>query len=153
MRGLAEGRIAILATDHAPHTLAEKAQPYEQAPSGLPLVQHALQCALERVHAGQLSLETVVERFCHAPAILFGVGQRGYLREGYHADLTLVDLDATQECRREDVLSKCGWSPFEGYTFRSRVAATWVNGHLAWDGAKLDDSVLGQRLDLGRGRD
>ena len=153
VRGLAEGRIAILATDHAPHTLAEKEQPYEQAPAGLPLVQHALQCALERVHAGELSLETVVERFCHAPAILFGVGERGYLREGFHADLTLVDLDSAQACRRADVLSKCGWSPFEGYTFRSRVAATWVNGHLAWDGAKLDDSVLGQRLSLSRGRD
>ena len=150
---LADGRLTILATDHAPHTLAEKEQPYEQAPAGLPLVQHALQCALERVHDNQMTVETIVDRYCHAPAIVFGVRERGYVREGFHADLTLVDYGRPQEVRRADVLSRCGWSPFEGYTFRSSVAATWVNGHLAFRDGRLDDSVLGQRLALARGRD
>jgi dihydroorotase len=153
IEGLADGRLTILATDHAPHTLAEKEQPYEQAPAGLPLVQHALQCVLERVHDGRMTVETVVDRYCHAPAIVFGVRERGYVREGFHADLVLVDFERPQAIRREDVLSKCGWSPFEGCTFRSSVAATWVNGHLAWRDGRLDDSVPGQRLALVRGRD
>jgi dihydroorotase len=152
-RALTEGRIDVLATDHAPHTIAEKALPYEQAPSGLPLVQDVLQAALECVREGSLSLETVVQRVCHAPALLFGVRERGYLREGYHADLVLVDPDKPDTRREEDVLSKCGWSPFEGTTFSSTVDATWVNGHLAWHEGKLDDSVLGQALECTRGRD
>lgn len=151
-RALAEGVIDVLATDHAPHTAAEKALPYEQAPAGLPLVQHCLQVALERVHAGDFSLEVLVERACHAPAALFGVHERGHLREGWWADLTLVDMAASQTVRAEDVLSKVGWSPFEGETFRSRIAATWVNGHLAWDGERLDDSRLGMPLEIRRGR-
>ncbi len=153
VQGLAEGRLSILATDHAPHTLQEKQQPYDTAPSGLPLVQHALQCALERVFDGQLTLATLVERFCHAPAKLFGVAERGYLREGYWADLALVDLKRPSPCRREDVLSKCGWSPFEGYTFRASPVATWINGHLAWHEGRSDDSRLGQRLTITRNRD
>jgi dihydroorotase len=153
IRALGDGRLDVLATDHAPHTWDEKQQPYEQAPAGLPLVQHCLQVALERVHAGDFTLETLVERACHAPAVLFGVRERGYLREGYAADLVLVDLDRPQRVRREDVLSKCGWTPFDGETLRSSIAATFVNGHLAWDGEKLDDSVLGQRLQCDRGRE
>jgi dihydroorotase len=152
-RALQDGTLDILATDHAPHTLTEKQQPYEQAPSGLPLVQHCLQAALDRVKAGELTLETLVARACHAPAIVFGVRERGYLREGYWADLTLIDLDAAQTVVRAEVLSKCGWSPFEGHTFGARIAATWVNGHLAWHEGRLDDSVLGQRLMIDRGRD
>ena len=153
VRALADGTIDVLATDHAPHTVEEKAQAYEQAPSGLPLVQHHLQVALERVHDGDLTLETLVERACHAPAVLFGVRERGFIREGWHADLVLVDLAAPMYVRREELLSKCGWSPFEGEKLRSTVVATWVNGHRAWFDGRLDDTVLGQRVELARGRD
>jgi dihydroorotase len=147
---LNDGRIDILATDHAPHTLEEKAQGYEKAPSGLPLVQFVLQCALERFFDGQLPLETLVERAMHAPAKRFGVRDRGFLREGACADLTLIDLHKPQTVRREDVISKCGWSPFEGTRFRSSIAATWVNGHLAWHEGRLDDAQLGQRIEFDR---
>jgi dihydroorotase len=147
---LRDGRIDVLATDHAPHTLEEKSQPYEKAPSGLPLVQFVLQCALERWFDGQLPLELIVERSAHAPAKLFNVSERGFIREGYWADLTLIDPAAPQTVTRESVISKCGWSPFEGTTFRSSVAATWVNGHLAWNAGKLDDSQLGRRLTFDR---
>jgi len=149
-RALAEGRIDVLATDHAPHTLAEKEQPYEQAPSGLPLVQSVLQCALERVFDGELPLELIVEKTSHAPAMLFGVKERGFLREGYFADLALIDLAKPHTVVRPEVLSKCGWSPFEGLTFRSTIDATWVNGHLAWHDGTLDDRQLGQRLEFAR---
>ena len=147
---LKTGRIDVLATDHAPHTWEEKQQSYEKAPSGLPLVQFVLQCALERWFDGQLPIELIVEKTAHASAKLFGVRDRGFIREGYCADLTMIDLQAPQTVRREDVISKCGWSPFEGYTFRSSIAATWVNGHLAWNGGKLDDAQLGQRLEFNR---
>ncbi len=147
---LRDGRIDVLATDHAPHTLEEKSQPYEKAPSGLPLVQFVLQCALERWFDGQLPLELIVERTAHAPAKLFNVSERGFIREGYWADLTLIDTAAPQPVTRESVISKCGWSPFEGTTFRSSVAATWVNGHLAWNDGKLDDTQLGRRLEFAR---
>jgi dihydroorotase len=150
IEALKSGRIDVLATDHAPHTLAEKEQPYEKAPSGLPLVQSVLQCALERYFDGHLPLELIVEKTAHASAKLFGIRERGFLREGYWADLALIDLNAPQLVRREDVLSKCGWSPFEGTTFRSTIAATWVNGHLAWNDGKLDDAQLGRRLEFAR---
>jgi dihydroorotase len=149
-QALAEGRIDVLATDHAPHLAEEKAQPYVRAPSGLPLVQYALQCALERVFDGELRLERVVEASMHAPAILFDVRERGFLREGYHADLVLVDPHRPHTARASEVLSKCGWTPFDGYTFRSTVAATFVNGQLAWRDGQLDDSVRGQRLEFAR---
>jgi len=151
-RALAEGRIDILATDHAPHTREEKALPYEQAPSGLPLVQDCLQAAIECVREGTLTLEQLVQRACHSPAELFGVQERGYLREGYWADLTLIDLDRPETRTPEQVLSKCAWSPFEGMRFGSTIAATFVNGHLAWHDGRLDDSVLGMPLDCRRGR-
>jgi dihydroorotase len=150
IRALAEGRIDVLATDHAPHLSVEKAQPYTSAPSGLPLVQYALQVALERVFAGDLTLERLVEAVTHAPAILFDVRERGYLREGYHADLVLVDPNRPHTVTKEEILSKCGWSPFEGETFRSSIAATFVNGQLAWKDGKLDDTVRGQRLEFDR---
>jgi dihydroorotase len=148
VRALADGRLDILATDHAPHTLAEKEQPYESAPVGLPLVQHVLPCAMERVLDGDLSLERLVEVTSHAPATLFGVRGRGFIREGYAADLVLIDRKAPLQVRREDVLSRAGWAPFEGQTFRSSVAATWVNGHLAWDGRQVHEHTAGQRLEL-----
>ena len=146
---IADDRIDILATDHAPHTLEEKAKPYASAPSGLPLVQFALNAALELVHEGRLTTAQVVQKFAHAPAQLFDVANRGYLREGYAADLVLID-DTPYTVRREDVLSKCGWSPFEGTTFHSRIAATWVNGVLAWDGSALVGDPAGQRLRFDR---
>lgn len=149
-RALAEGRIDVLATDHAPHLASEKAEPYVRAPSGLPLVQYALQCALERVFDGTLRLERVVEAVSHAPATLFDVKQRGFLREGWHADLAIVDPDKPHTVSAADVLSKCGWSPFEGTTFRSSIAATFVNGQLAWSEGRLDDSVRGMRLEFTR---
>lgn len=150
---LAQGRLDVLATDHAPHTREEKAQPYSRAPAGLPLVQHCLQVALERVLDGDFSVQTLVERACHAPAVLFGIADRGYLREGFHADLVLVDPRRPQRIAPHQLLSKCGWSPFEGETLRSTVVSTWVNGHRVWHEGALDDSVLGRRLTIGRGRD
>jgi dihydroorotase len=126
IRGLAEDAIDVLATDHAPHTLEEKSRPYQQAPAGLPLV-----------------------KFAHAPAQLFDVHERGFLEEGFWADLVLVD-DAPMTVRREDVISRCGWSPFEGTTFHTRIAATWVNGVLAWNGTALAGTPQGQRLEFAR---
>ena len=149
-RAVAEGRIDVLATDHAPHLLEEKAEKYDKAPSGLPLVQYALQAAIERVFEGKLTLERVVEAVCHAPAILFDVVDRGFLREGYAADLVLVDPNRPHTVTRDEVLSKCGWSPFEGTTFTTSIAATFVNGQRVWDGTKVDDSVRGQRLAFAR---
>jgi dihydroorotase len=132
-----EGRIDIIATDHAPHTREEKANKYFKAPSGLPLVQHALLALLELVDRGELDLETLVQRACHAPALRFGVADRGFVREGAYADLVLVNPDATTEVTPESVLYKCGWSPFDGHTFQSRIESTWVNGYLAWDGKQV----------------
>ena len=149
LRALAEDTIDVLATDHAPHTLEEKAKPYASAPSGLPLVQFALNAALELVHEGRLTTAQVVQKFAHAPAQLFDVKERGFLREGYCADLVLID-DTPFVVERDQVLSKCGWSPFEGTTFRSRIAATWVNGILAWDGKALVGAPAGQRLRFDR---
>lgn len=149
-RALAESRIDVLATDHAPHLLTEKGRLYDQAPSGLPLVQFALQAALERVFEGRLTLERAVEAVTHAPATLFDVRERGYLREGYAADLVLVDPRKPHTVRREEVLSLCGWSPFEGATFSSSIAATFVNGRRVWDGQRVDDAVRGERLAFDR---
>ena len=146
---LADDVLDVLATDHAPHTLDEKNKPYVDAPSGLPLVQYALNLALEKVHDGLLTTAQVVQKFAHAPAQLFDIERRGFLREGYAADLVLID-DTPFTVQRADVLSKCGWSPFEGETFRSRIASTWVNGVLAWDGEKLVGSPQGQRLTFDR---
>jgi len=149
IKALADDVIDVLATDHAPHTLEEKSKPYAQAPSGLPLVQYALVAALELVHEGRATMTEIVQKVSHAPAQLFDVRERGYLREGYWADLVLVD-DAEFTVRREDVLSKCGWSPFEGTTFHSRIGATWVNGRLAWNGEHLVGTPDGQRLEFER---
>ncbi|HZX79283.1 dihydroorotase [Lysobacter sp.] len=149
IQALATDVIDVLATDHAPHTLEEKSRPYTGAPSGLPLVQYALVAALELVHEGRLTTAQVVQKFAHAPAQLFDVHGRGFLREGYAADLVLVD-DTPFTVQRADVLSKCGWSPFEGTTFRSRIASTWVNGELVWDGRQLVGKPQGQRLAFDR---
>ena len=149
IKALVDDVIDVLATDHAPHTLEEKQRPFLQAPSGLPLVQYALLAAIELVHEKRMDITRVVQKTAHAPAQLFDVRERGYLREGYWADLVLVD-DEPLTVRREDVLSKCGWSPFEGTTFRSRIGATWVNGRLVWNGRELIGTPAGQRLEFDR---
>lgn len=150
VRALAEGRLDVLATDHAPHLLEEKHQRYAQAPSGIPLVQFALQAALERVFAGELTLERLVQVACHAPAQLFDVSRRGFLREGYAADLVLVDPNRPQHVSNDQVLSKCAWTPFAGTTFASSIAATFVNGQRVWDGVTVDADIRGQRLTFER---
>ncbi len=139
--------IDIIATDHAPHTLAEKNQSYFKAPSGLPLVQHALLALFELYHDQKLSLEKIVQKTSHAVADRFGIMERGYIREGYFADLVLVDLHLSQIIDRETCLSKCGWSPFEGKKFRSSILKTWVNGVRVYEKG-LDNShcSAGQRL-------
>lgn len=149
IKALANDVIDVLATDHAPHTLEEKEKPYPQAPSGLPLVQYALVAALELVHEKKLTATQIVQKFAHAPAQLFDVKERGFLREGYWADLVLVD-DEEFTVKREDVLSKCGWSPFEGTRFRSRIGATWINGRMVWNGEHLVGTPNGQRLEFAR---
>jgi len=149
-RALADTRIDVLATDHAPHLESEKANPYTSCPSGIPLIQFALQSALEGVFRGDFTLERLVEVYAHAPATLFAIQERGYLREGYFADLALIDPDKPQTVRKDQVLSKCGWSPFEGDTFRSSIAATFVNGNLAARDGKVLDAAPGMRLEFDR---
>jgi len=148
--GLREGRLDLVGTDHAPHTLEEKGRSYFGAPAGLPLVQHALPMLLELVHDGHLALELAVEKVAHAPARMFGIVDRGYLREGAYADLTLVDLDSAYQVRREDVLYKCGWSPIEGQRLRSRVVATFVNGRKVYEEGRFLGEPAGQRLRFAR---
>ena len=139
-------RIDVVATDHAPHTLEEKARPYQRCPSGAPLVQHSLVAMLELVEQGVLPIERMVEKMCHAPARLFNIGKRGYIQEGFHADLVLVDRNHPWTVSKENILYKCGWSPFEGQRFTSRVANTWVNGELVYADGRVDHSIRGQRL-------
>jgi len=149
---ITDGRLDIIATDHAPHTLEEKhSDDYLSAPSGLPLVQDVLIAALETVHDGKLDLHTVVRGVTHNPAKRFGVVERGFIREGYHADLVLVDMHGTTDVTRERVLSRCGWSPFEGRRFRSSIDAVWVNGALAYDGKHVIEHGAAQRLQFDRG--
>lgn len=143
---LLDDRIDVIATDHAPHTIAEKENPYTKAPSGGPLVQHSLVALLDFYHEGKISLERIVEKACHAPAQCFELAERGYLREGYFADLALVDLNKPWTVSRGNVLSKCGWSPFEGHTFNSSVEKVWVSGHLAYADGQFDESKKGERL-------
>lgn len=147
---LLDDRIDIIATDHAPHTLEEKNNTYFNAPSGGPLVQHALVAMLELYHQGKIRLEKIVEKMCHAPAICFQVENRGFIREGYAADLVLVEIDNPWEVNKDNILYKCAWSPFEGNTFKSRVTHTWVNGHLAYQNGSFDESQKGHRLTFDR---
>jgi dihydroorotase len=146
LQALLDDRIDVLATDHAPHTLAEKDNSYFKAPSGGPLVQHSLVAILELFHAGKVKLEKVVQKMSHNPAILFQISKRGFIREGYYADLVLVDLKQSWKVQAENILSKCGWSPFEGTVFKSKVTDTFVSGHLAFSQGTIDDSMKGQRL-------
>ncbi|TAE39314.1 MAG: dihydroorotase [Runella slithyformis] len=146
LQALLDNRIDVIATDHAPHTWAEKQQPYWQAPSGLPLVQHSLNMMLEFVREGKISITRVVEKMSHAVADCFEIDRRGYIREGYWADLVLVDLNQTTTVQRDNVLYQCGWSPLEGTTFHSCVTHTIVSGHLAYAHGQFDESQRGQRL-------
>jgi dihydroorotase len=143
---LLDDRIDIIATDHAPHLLEEKNQPYEQAPSGGPLVQHFLPAMLEFVRQEKVTVEWLVQRMCHNPADLFKIQDRGYLREGYFADIVLVDPSRPWTVNKENILYKCGWSPFEGTTFKSRVEKTFVNGTLVFDRGRFEEGYRAQRL-------
>ena len=140
----------MVATDHAPHTLAEKQQPYTSAPSGGPLVQHALVAMLEMAHQQKITLPLIAHKMAHAVAECFQIEKRGYIRPGYFADLVLVDLNAPWTVDKSNLLYKCGWSPFEGTTFQSKVTHTFVNGHLAYQNGQLNESHLGQRLSFSR---
>jgi len=149
-KALLDDRIDVIASDHAPHTLDEKSKPYQQAPSGGPLVQHALMAMLEAVHKNKISLEKVIEKMCHNPARLFQIEKRGFIKKGFYADLVLVDLNSTQVVTKESILYKCGWSPFEGETFNSEITHTFVNGNLIYHEGKFDDKTKGMQLTFNR---
>jgi dihydroorotase len=149
-KGLLDDRLDIIATDHAPHTLAEKDEVYTRVPSGAPLVQHALPVMMKCWKEGRISLEELVRKMCHAPADCFQILERGYVREGYWADLVLVDPHAGWTVTRGNSLYKCGWSPLEEEYMPATVTHTWVSGHLAWNAGKFDDSRMGERLAFDR---
>lgn len=143
---LLDDRIDVIATDHAPHTLEEKQQSYLKAPSGGPLVQHAVVAMFEAFHQGKISVEKIVEKMAHNPAKIFKIEKRGFIREGYFADLVIVDSGLPWSVKKENILYKCGWSPFEGYTFKSRITHTFVNGELVYNNFKVKGSGNGERL-------
>ena len=150
LKAVLDGRIDVIATDHAPHTIEEKAQSYLQAPSGGPLVQHALPALLELYHHGKITLEQIAEKTAHNVATCFQIAKRGFIREGYYADLALVNLNKPWQVNKSNILYKCGWSPFEGSTFRSEITYTIVSGKLAWsNGAFVSDSS-GMRMSFER---
>jgi dihydroorotase len=147
---LLDDRIDVIATDHAPHTVEEKNNKYFQAPSGGPLVQHSVVAMLEFYHKKKISIEKVVQKMSHNPAILFNISKRGFIREGYFADLVLVDLKAPWTVSKENILAQCGWSPFEGTSFQSKVTQTFVSGHLVYNDGSFDESIKGERLTFDR---
>ena len=144
LEGVLNNKIDVIATDHAPHTLEEKQNTYFKAPSGGPLVQHSLIAMLELHHQGKISIEKIVEKMCHSPADLFHVEKRGYIREGYWADLVLVDLNISWKVDRSNILYKCGWSPFEGEIFRSKITHTFVNGNLVYENRLSNNNKIGK---------
>lgn len=145
-KALLDDRIDVIATDHAPHTKEEKQQVYTKAPSGGPLVQHALPALLKAHRQGKISIEKIVEKMCHNPAKIFYIEKRGFIKKGYYADLVLVDIASPWTVNKENILYKCGWSPFEGTTFYSKITHTFVNGNLIYKGGKFNDTIKGQRL-------
>jgi dihydroorotase len=149
-KAVLDDRIDVIATDHAPHTIEEKEKPYIDAPSGGPLVQHSLVALLEKYHEGKISLEKIVEKACHNVAILFQIEKRGFIREGYYADMVLVDLDSPWKVDKTNIVSKCNWSPFEGYTFKSKVTDTFVSGHWAYHSGVFNEDQKGVRLTFER---
>ncbi len=150
MEAMLCNQMDLIATDHAPHTWAEKQQPYLQAPAGLPLVQHALQMMLSFYHDGIISLEKIVEKMCHAPAVIYEIKERGFLREGYFADLVLVDLEKDFTVSKSNIHYKCGWSPLENKTLKGSITHTFVNGHLAFADGQFDECQNGMRLEFNR---
>ncbi|AXO80474.1 dihydroorotase [Olleya aquimaris] len=150
LKALLDDKIDVIATDHAPHTFEEKSNVYTSAPSGGPLVQHALPALLEMYHDGDITIEKIVEKFCHNPAILFEVEKRGFIKEGYFADLVVVDLNNPWTVNKDNILYKCGWSPFEGTTFKSRITHTFVNGGLAYKNFKFYETNYAKRLTFNR---
>lgn len=150
LQGVIDNKIDVIATDHAPHTLEEKSNNYFNAPSGGPLVQHALVAMLEHAKNGKITIEKIVEKMAHNVAIMFDVEKRGYIREGYYADLVLVDLNNSWEVTKDNILYKCGWSPFEGEVFSSKVVSTYINGNLVYNDGVLDESHRGMRLTFDR---
>ena len=149
-KALLDDRIDVIATDHAPHTFDEKNNVYTKAPSGGPLVQHALPAILEMYHKGKISIEKVVEKMCHNPAILFQIEKRGFVKEGYFADLVIVNTNNPWTVNKQNILYKCGWSPFEGATFKSRITHTFVNGLLAYANSKVNLTKAAKRLTFNR---
>ncbi len=145
-KALIDGRIDVIATDHAPHTKEEKSKPYTQAPSGGPLVQHALISLFEAKKQGRITVEQIVEKTAHNPAIVFQVEKRGFLKEGFHADIVLIDPSSNWQVKEDNILYKCGWSPFEGEVFSSKVTHTFVNGQLVYENDMVKDIRCGQRL-------
>jgi dihydroorotase len=149
-KALLDDRIDVLATDHAPHTLAEKNNNYLNAPSGGPLVQHALIALLEKVKEGVIPIEKAVEKMSHNPAKLFQIEKRGFIKEGYFADIVLIDVNKPQTVSKDNILYKCGWSPFEGTTFSSTITHTFVNGHLMYNNGVFNETVKGKRITFNR---
>lgn len=147
---LLDDRIDVVATDHAPHTFEEKDNVYTKAPSGGPLVQHVLPAMLEKVLDGTITIERMVEKMCHNPAILFQIEKRGYIKEGYFADLVIVDTNTPWQVSKSNILYKCGWSPFEDYTFKSKISHTFVNGHLAYENGVISEEKNARRLTFNR---
>lgn len=147
---LLDDRIDVIATDHAPHTLEEKKNPYTSAPSGGPLVQHAVVAMFEAFHQGKISVEKIVEKMAHNPAKIFKIEKRGFIKEGYYADLAIVNAGLPWSVKKENILYKCGWSPFEGFTFKSRITHTFVNGELVYNNFKVKDVRSGMRLEFNR---
>ena len=145
-KALLDDRIDVIATDHAPHTWEEKQNVYTKAPSGGPLVQHTLVLMIENFKNGKITLEKIVEKMCHNPAILFQIEKRGFIREGYKADVVLVDLNDNSTVTKENILYKCGWSPFEGSVFHSKITHTFVNGNLVYENGEIADEKFGERL-------
>jgi dihydroorotase len=143
---LLDDRIDVIATDHAPHTLEEKKQSYLKAPSGGPLVQHAVVAMFEAHHQGKISIEKIVEKMCHNPAKIFKIEKRGFVKEGFYADLAIVNVALPWNVKKENILYKCGWSPFEGYNFKSRITHTFVNGVLVYQNFKVKETPAGKRL-------
>ncbi len=150
LESLINDTIDVVATDHAPHTIIEKNNHYTKAPSGGPLVQHSLNVMLELRKQGKISLSKIVEKMCHAPSDLFRVHNRGYIREGYFADLVLLDLDQKWTVEPDNILYKCKWSPFEGYIFTGKVTHTIVNGHLVYENGTFNEAKKGKRLTFDR---
>lgn len=146
LKALLDNRIDLVTTDHAPHTLEEKQKPYFKSMSGAPIVQHSLNIMLEFYKQGLISLEKIAEKMCHNPAILYRIEKRGFIREGYFADLTMVDLNSSWTVSQENILSKCGWSPLDGTTFQAKVTHTFLNGNLVYENGRFNETIKGQAL-------